>query len=123
MKNGTEGLAKPMSDDLISRSALQKKINNSIKRITRIERDRDMFFHDSGWNGAIARARLEIDNAPAVDAVPVVHGRWVMKETMIKSPFAKNAFCSECLEETGQAYNFCPSCGAKMDGGKANETV
>ena len=40
-----------------------------------------------------------------------------MKETMIRSPFAKNAYCSECLEETGYAYNYCPNCGAKMDGG------
>jgi hypothetical protein len=52
-----------------------------------------------------------------VDAVEVVHGRWVMKETMIRSPFAKNAYCSVCLEETNYAYNYCPNCGAKMDGG------
>lgn len=41
-------------------------------------------------------------------------GRWIMKETMIRSPFAKNAYCSECLEETGYAHNFCPNCGADM---------
>ncbi len=43
-------------------------------------------------------------------------GRWIMKETMIRSPFAKNAYCSECLEETGYAHNFCPNCGADMRG-------
>ena len=53
---------------------------------------------------------------PTVDAVEVVHGRWVMKETMIRSPFAKNAYCSVCLEETSYAHNYCPNCGAKMDG-------
>jgi hypothetical protein len=58
----------------------------------------------------------EIGNAPTVDAVEVVHGRWIMKETMIRSPFAKNAYCSVCLEETSDAHNYCPNCGAKIDG-------
>ena len=53
---------------------------------------------------------------PTVDAVEVVHGRWVMKETMIRSPFAKNAYCSECHEETSYTHYYCPNCGAKMDG-------
>jgi hypothetical protein len=44
-------------------------------------------------------------------------GQWVMKETMIRSPFAKNAYCSVCLEEASYAHNYCPNCGAKMDGG------
>lgn len=59
---------------------------------------------------------------PTVDAVEVVHGRWVMKETMIRSPFAKNAYCSVCLEETSYAHNYCPNCGAKMDGGNEDDT-
>ena len=42
-------------------------------------------------------------------------GRWVVKETMIRSPFAKNAYCSECLDETSYAHNYCPNCGAKME--------
>ena len=60
--------------------------------------------------------RTVLMTAPTVDAVEVVHGRWVMKETMIRSPFAKNAYCSVCLEETSYAHNYCPNCGAKMDG-------
>ena len=59
---------------------------------------------------------LLIASTPTMDAVEVVHGRWVMKETMIRSPFAKNAYCSVCLEETSYAHNYCPNCGAKMDG-------
>ena len=55
-----------------------------------------------------------VATAPTVDAVEVVHGRWVMKETVIKSPFAKNIYCSECLHETVLASNYCPNCGADM---------
>ena len=52
------------------------------------------------------------------EVAEVKHGRWVMKETMIRSPYAKNAYCSECLEETSFNHNYCPNCGAKMDGEK-----
>ena len=48
--------------------------------------------------------------------VKQIEGEWIMKETLIRSPFAKNAYCSVCLEETSYAYNYCPNCGAKMKG-------
>lgn len=56
-----------------------------------------------------------INEQPTVDAVPVVHGRWIFKENMIRSPYAKNAYCSECLEEISCCSRYCPNCGAKMD--------
>ena len=59
-----------------------------------------------------------LKEAPAADVVEVVHAEWVMKETMVRSPFAKNAYCSVCYEETSYPYNYCPHCGAKMDGWK-----
>jgi hypothetical protein len=57
-----------------------------------------------------------IDSAPTVDAEPVVHGRWVAKETMIRSPFAKNYYCSECQTGGSPQWKRCPVCEAKMDG-------
>lgn len=56
-----------------------------------------------------------IDNAPTVDAVPVVHGRW--KKTNTKYRF----WCSVCCCAMPIRTNFCPFCGAKMDGGNENE--
>ena len=46
-----------------------------------------------------------------VDAVEVVHERWVHKG-------AWHIECSECqhiLAHIGEAKNYCPYCGAKMD--------
>ena len=61
---------------------------------------------------------LEVLNkAHTVDAVEVVHGRWIHKG-------AWHIECSECnyiLAHIGEAKNYCPNCGAKMDGG--NEDV
>lgn len=54
---------------------------------------------------------------PAVDAVPVVHGSWIPKETMINHPFAFNRYCSVCKSDANMMTPYCPNCGAKMDGG------
>lgn len=54
-----------------------------------------------------------VEDAPAIDAVPVVHGRWV------KEPDRANHWhCSECGRVEGWAHytmEYCPTCGAKMD--------
>ena len=57
-----------------------------------------------------------IDAAPTADVVPVVHGWWNATET-----------CSLCGEKSTEGLdattwnywlpNYCPHCGAKMDGG------
>lgn len=53
-----------------------------------------------------------VEDAPTVEAVEVVHGRWVHKG-------AWHIECSECkhvLAHIDEAKNYCPNCGAKMDG-------
>ena len=57
-----------------------------------------------------------IDDMPTVDPEDFrLKGQWIMKENMIRSPYAKNAYCSECLWETAYSHNYCPNCGAKME--------
>lgn len=71
----------------------------------------------SDARGVILRAdpRLSylIDNIQGVDAVEVVYGQWVAE--------CKNRYrCSICgfgrNTDTQLGWNFCPNCGAKMDG-------
>ena len=55
-------------------------------------------------------------SAPAADVAPVVHGRWKPTEY----PFMTECEdCSNCGNRTvwGSGWNYCPDCGAKMDGG------
>ncbi len=52
----------------------------------------------------------DIDESPTVDAVEVVHGRWQIID------FAGTIKCSVCGEEVFDESNYCPNCGAKMDG-------
>lgn len=55
-----------------------------------------------------------IDSVPTVDAVPVVHGRWIYDEK------AQRPYCSVCkgyfYGATNSPMSYCPNCGAEMDG-------
>ena len=52
----------------------------------------------------------------AVDAAPVVHGRWV---PVCANPIVNKFYCSVCRIPSMKG-NYCPNCGAKMDGGGDN---
>ena len=58
-------------------------------------------------------ATLILREAPTIDVAPVVHGRWIMHD----DEFGLTCECSVCHIETIGDGNYCPSCGAKMDGG------
>lgn len=60
----------------------------------------------------------DIDEAPTVDAVPVVHGRWELVK--LWTGF-ETLYCSECNYETNIGSNYCPACGARMDAERKEE--
>lgn len=105
--------------DLISRSAL-KEIR--VKYLTRqVPEWYSLTDEEKKRLIRITKIHQEIvSNAPAVDAVPVVHGRWE------KYFDGKYIMCSACKasfwSENGETSNYCPNCGAKMDGGEDNAT-
>ena len=57
----------------------------------------------------------DIRNAPTVEAVEVVHGRW---EPWAIQPngFVGSYRCTACGIANINDSNYCPNCGAKMDG-------
>ena len=64
-------------------------------------------------------AKLEdaLNKIPAADVAPVVHAEWIGK------PIAgySNVRCSNCrsvYSYNSGRWNYCPNCGAIMDGGK-----
>lgn len=54
----------------------------------------------------------------AVDAEPVRRGNWEKRTYWIGSFGENQMVCSECGKKYGfhAPYNYCPNCGAKMDG-------
>ena len=63
-------------------------------------------------DGKLAKAWL--DEAPTVDAVEVVHGRW--ERYIVEEEDVHYYTCSVCNYMAIPRYNYCPNCGVKMDG-------
>ena len=63
----------------------------------------------------------DIEDAPVVDAAPVVHGRWGEYESFPLTPSLNGCPCSVCKTHFSPSsiifMKYCPNCGAKMDGG------
>lgn len=60
------------------------------------------------------------------DVAPVKHGHWVGYETKSyknsENGIAKKYYrCSSCRYFNAIRSNYCPNCGAKMDGGDLND--
>lgn len=96
--------------DLISRSTAIAELMQMVKAHEH-EIFRGELLHYTG-----IKAMLEAQ--PTVDAVPVKHGRWIDHKDEHQ--------CSECKEITivdfyvwkNVQFDYCPYCGAKMDGEK-----
>lgn len=69
-----------------------------------------------------------IDEEPAADVAPVVQGRWVRiyenGEPAIEQ-HQVGVCCSKCIKMPKDKFtesDYCPNCGAKMDGGQNANT-
>lgn len=97
--------------EYIEREALQKLFNEvSTSLLCKKELTKDT----EHMIRAFLMVTEMIQDAPAVDVVPVVHGKWIEKSYLL----GISNFCSKCGENFGMPhgkFNFCPNCGAKMD--------
>lgn len=57
-----------------------------------------------------------IEKAPAADVAPVRHGEWKLPTINGKPLLITNFTCSVCGEFSHEETNYCPNCGARMDG-------
>lgn len=64
-----------------------------------------------------------IQKQPTADVVEVRHGKWLTWEEQFpdRKPTKKNnlgVFCNNCHSHADNMTDFCPNCGARMDGDK-----
>lgn len=55
------------------------------------------------------------DDAPTIDAEPVRHGHWINAGHDEWSHYRKCSVCGKLIVNMSKT-NYCPDCGAKMDG-------
>ena len=70
-------------------------------------------------NRMIDEIRNKIRRMPAADVAPVRHGRWI--HTELAAHWYGKDECNECTYHEHDRkdlshFNYCPGCGAKMDG-------
>ncbi len=59
-----------------------------------------------------------IEQMPTIEAEPVRHGRWIDSDPI---GIYRSYECSECQGIVSRATpDYCPYCGAKMDGGESD---
>ena len=64
--------------------------------------------------------RSIVYSTPTADVAPVVHGRWIEKEKYTFGIMYDCSLCEDRILDNGHPWNYCPNCGAKMDGGDNN---
>ncbi len=60
--------------------------------------------------------RTVIAGIPAADVAPVVHGRWIEHSKYTFGTMYDCSICANRILDNGHAWNYCPNCGARMDG-------
>ena len=63
------------------------------------------------------RMKKAVEETPTIDAVSVVHGRWILERIYRKCSLCEGIFCIRDEEGDLQKFNYCPNCGMPMDGG------
>lgn len=77
--------------------------------------DRDELYeqmHAMGMGFDLIEALEMIENFPATDVAPVAHGKWIA----FHDEFCSCSLCKYPVYAAWNQTNYCPHCGAKMDG-------
>lgn len=88
--------------------------------IDRLKRNLDACNPDSFSELCYRDAIETVKRFPAADVATVVHGRWILEREPNGKPYCFH--CSVCDSDYHcigivVASDYCPNCGAKMDGG------
>jgi hypothetical protein len=79
---------------------------------------------EAGWGANFYVVdKSDIDNAPTVNAVEEVYGKWIIGtgENALERGYRMCSVCGEIIKTQYSLFgmfNYCHYCGAEMDGGK-----
>ena len=91
------------------------------------------FSYGEGFDRGLDRAQRAILDAPSADVAPVRHGKWISLTECAN----EGVYCSICKKKVWKSdyalcshksrnklrSDYCPNCGAKMDGGDGNSVM
>ena len=100
---------------LIDANAFWNRLNNTVY---------DLFDPESDFGYSPGIIKIVLDQTKTVDAVEVVHGYWYEHHGITICSHCQAMFDTDLtmlqVPSTWNMPNYCPNCGAKMDGGNEN---
>ena len=91
-----------------------------IKREYAVDAVVDVYYNTPVINLSCKKFETAIFKIPAADVAPVRHGRWIEQEKYTFGVMYDCSICDNRILDNGHPWNYCPNCGAKMDGGAGN---
>ena len=106
--------------EYIEREALEIDLNGRLDFLGDLNGIDDHY--TMGFFEAVIRAK----EFPSADVAPVRHGRWLTWEEQFPGSTPKKqsglgVFCDKCHSHADNRTDYCPNCGAKMDGSSNEE--
>lgn len=103
--------------EYIEREALISELQEEIEFETSMYTEEQNKYFNMGLKCAIR----DVKSQPAADVTEVRRGKWLTWEEQFpdRKPTKKNSlgvFCNNCHSHADNMTNYCPNCGAKMDG-------
>lgn len=88
-----------------------------IKREYAVDAVADVYYNTPDINLSCEKFEAAILKIQAADVAPIRHGRWeeASDGDGIVCPFCRTDFCTIIYDT--EHFNYCPNCGAKLDGG------
>ena len=93
-------------DEYIPRQEVIKKLEELDSRLMR--------GHYYDECEGVTMAKAIVNGVPAAGVKPVVHGHWIRRDESFTRFKCSNPECG--IENCSGFENYCPNCGAKMDG-------
>ena len=97
-----------------------------IKKSYAVDAVLDVYYDTPDIDLSGEKFEAAIFKIPPADVAPVWHGRWLGWGKSGTPTYENYGTCSVCGEDAEiytEHRNYCPNCGAKMDGGDGNSDM
>lgn len=90
-----------------------------IEREAAIDAIMKVYVRTAGYKARerVFEAEEAVHRLSVADVAPVVHGRWIEQEKYTFGVMYDCSICGNRILDNGHSWNYCPNCGARMDGG------
>ena len=97
---------------------IEKEYIDLEETVTTLKRNSQKYF--SSFHKGYVQAIEDLADIPAAKVSPVRHGQWVKEKRDVLIHWHCSA-CKECYYLDMPNAEYCPNCGAKMDGKERDE--